>query len=156
MTVNPPDPSSHVIDSAGRIDPVWNRFFRDLWRQGKDLVSDAAGLDTAKASVTQTWSAGFLIEVPTDKAYSFPRVGLEGTIDEITVVTTTGTCTVTISIDGNDLIDGALAASTTRNTETYTQGNEISNEQDLAITVSSSSAPENLSITLRGTRTLAA
>jgi len=155
MTAQPPDPSSRVIDPAGRIDPVWNRFFRQLWRQGKDLVSDAAGLETAKASVSQPWAASILIEVPTDKTYSFPRAGLEGTIDEITVVTTAGTCTVTLSIGGFD-VGGGLAASTTQATYVYVTDNTLGNEDDIALTISSASSPENLSVTLRGTRTMEA
>ena len=156
MTANvPPEVSSRVVDPNGRIDPVWNKFFREIWRLGKTLTETTGTLSSGKAAASQAWSSGVLIEVPTDKAYNFPRVGHDGTIDEITVVTTTGTCTVTISIDGNPLIDGALAASTTQTTETYTQGNELSAEQDITITVSSASAPENLSVTLRGTRTFA-
>ena len=153
MTVQPPEPSSRVIDSSGRIDPVWNRFFRDLWRQGKELVSDAAGFESGKASTTQTWTASVLIENPSNKAYSFPRVGVPGTIDEITVVTTSGSCTATISVGGNDLPGGALSATTTEFTEIFLFNNEVLDESDLVITVSSASSPADLSVTIRGTRT---
>lgn len=156
MTTTPPDPSSRVVDTSGRIDPVWDRFFRSIHRLATDLTTTSGTLTSGKAAATQDWADATIIEAPEDKAYTFAAVGFDGEITEVITQTTAGSCTVTVAIAGNDLSGDANSATTTRETTYHDSNNALTDGDDITITVSSTSGAEGLSVTLRGTRTLAA
>lgn len=120
-----------------------------------------AAKNAASAAATSAALANFgwpvFIEFPDNKAY---RVCLRSpvafTINSVTTRSTSGTCTVTVSIDGVNLGGTANSVSTTESTQSHTSANAVAVDADVTVTVTSNSTPgaENVAIMLNCTRTL--
>lgn len=156
MTTSPPDPSARIVDPNGRVDPVWDRWLRSMWRQLTDATSSTGTLSSGKAAVEQPFAEGLLIEFADDKSYPFVELGFDATITEVVTKTTSGSCTVTVTINSTPLGGGASSATTTKSTTYHESNNALTAGDDITITVSSNSSAEGVSVTLKGTRTFAA
>lgn len=152
---NVPDFSERPTAEGGLWTQRWYAWFKTVDRTIKSLSTDASGLSSGKASVSQPFAEALIIEIPQDKAYVFVNLALEGTITEVVTQTASGTCTVTVDIDGLELGGPANSASTTKETQLHSERNTIRDGSTVTVTVSSNSSATDLSITLRGTRTLA-
>jgi hypothetical protein len=78
------------------------------------------------------------------------------TITEVTTRCTTGTSTVTVTINGTPLGGTANSASTTEQSQAHASANVVAAGDTLAIVVSSNAACEMLTVDIAGTMTLAA
>lgn len=155
MTTKLPDASSLVVDENRRLTTPWRDALASVMRQLTSINSSLTDVDGSKASTDQTYAESAYIEYPTDKDYQFVAMGFDGTIEEVVTETESGTCTVTVLINDVALGDGSNAASTTRDTVAHTSANTLADGDDVTIQVSSNSAAVGLSVTLRGSRTLA-
>jgi len=153
MTIQPPDPSSRVVDPQARIDPIWDRFLRNLWRRVADNDVSITALQAGRATLEQPWSWSTLIQTPANTSYVFPNVLPNGLIEEITTVTSSGTCTVQVLIDGTTMTGPSNSASTTEQT-TYQQNGEMPQGGKLTITITNNSSAANLAVVVRGSQTL--
>ena len=119
------------------------------------LVSDTGALQLL--AVEQVWSESVLVEYADDKAYMLiPKAAHAWTIDAVTTISSTGTCTATITIDGVALGGGANAASTTIETIAHTSANVLPVDGVLILTVSANASCEGLSVQIKGRRTFVA
>lgn len=153
MTIQPPDPSSRVVDPQSRIDPIWDRFLRNLWRRVAANETSITTLTAGRAGLEQPWTWSTLIQTPANTSYVFPNVLPNGLIEEVTTVTTSGTCTVQCLIDGTTMTGANNSASTTEQT-TYQQNGETPQGGKLTITITNNSSAANLTVVLRGSQTL--
>lgn len=153
MTIQPPDPSSRVVDPQARIDPIWDRFLRNIWRRVAANETSVATLEAGRAGLDQAWSWSTLIQTPANTSYVFPNVLPTGTIEEVTTVTTSGTCTVQCLIDGTSMTGPSNSGSTTEQT-TYQQNGQTPQGGKLTITITNNSSAANLTVVLRGSQTL--
>jgi len=119
------------------------------------IATSGSFSDLEDFSITLTDQISFVIEYPDNKDY---LIGLDmkfaGTVVEITAKSSTGTCTLTPKINGTTITGGAVSVSSTEATSTATAANAFSAGNDLAVTVSSNSACENMAVTIKFTRVL--
>lgn len=128
-----------------------------LQRRFQTSDNDTEGGLGAKASVAQVASGHWLIEAPDDKTYAVMQKAAYGfTITEVTTRCTTGTCTVTVKINGTALGGTANSASTSEQSQAHSSANVVAAGDTVAIVVSSNSSCENLTVDIAGTMTLAA
>ena len=122
-------------------------------------ISDITGLQTAldsKAIIEQVEQTSIFVKAPTDGTETvILKAGYPFLITEVTTISTSGTCTLAVSINGLALGGSSNAVSTSEVSEAHSTNNAVSIGDDVEITVSSNSSCENLSISLTGTRYLA-
>ena len=117
----------------------------------RDLGGDFDGV------LSQPISAHWLIEAADDKTYTVIQKSAQAfTISEVTTITTAGTCTVTITINGTPLGGTANSASTVEQTQTHSSSNAVAIGDTVAIVVSSNASAEGLTVDIAGTTELAA
>ena len=122
-------------------------------------ISDITGLQTAldsKAIIEQVEQTSIFVKAPADGTETvILKAGYPFLITEVTTISTSGTCTLAVSINGLALGGSSNAVSTSEVSEAHSTNNAVSIGDDVEITVSSNSSCENLSISLTGTRYLA-
>ena len=122
-------------------------------------ISDITGLQTAldsKAIIEQVEQTSIFIKTPADGTERvILKAGYVFSITEVTTISTSGTCTLAVSINGLALGGSSNAVSTSEVSEAHSTDNAVSIGDDVEITISSNSSCENLSISLTGTRYLA-
>jgi hypothetical protein len=122
-------------------------------------ISDITGLQTAldsKAIIEQVEQTSIFVKAPADGTERvILKAGYVFSITEVTTISTSGTCTLAVSINGLALGGSANAVSTSEVSEAHSTDNAVSIGDDVEITVSSNSSCENLSISLTGIRNLA-
>jgi len=155
VTLKTPDPSASLVGEAGRPSVRWLEYFRSVARELTTLTSSADTLDSGKAAASQPFSEALLIETPSDKDYPFIDLNIDGTIDKVTAKTASGTCTITVKINGVAIGGSALAVTSTEAFTEHGGSNELTDGDNITVTVSSNSSATDLSISIRGTRTLA-
>lgn len=97
-----------------------------------------------------------LIEVPSDKDYKLiVKSPYACTITETTTISTTGTCTATFKINTTALGGTANSVSTSEQSQAHSSANSASAGDDIVLTISSNSSCENMSFTIKFTRSLA-
>ena len=118
---------------------------------------DSTGGLAGKASVDQIASGHWLIPEPEDKTYTvIQKAASAFTITETTTRCTTGTCTVTVQINGTPLGGTANSASSTEQSQAHSSANEVAAGDTVSIVVSSNSSSEMLTVDIAGTMVLAA
>lgn len=131
-------------------------FYRFVMEEKRQNAANASAI-TGKASTTQTAFMTFLIETADDKDY---RVLINSpiafTINSVTTKSSTGTCTLTGKINTTALGGTANSVSTTESEQAHTSANAVAVGDDVVLTVSSNSAAENVSVTIKCTLALAA
>jgi uncharacterized Zn-binding protein involved in type VI secretion len=114
-----------------------------------------AALDAKAAAVQVFFLSGF-IETPSNKTYRVAtRMPYGCTINSITAISASGTCTLTGKIDAVALGGTANSVSSTEQEQTHSSANTVSAGNDIDITISSNSSCADLSFTIKLTRTLA-
>ena len=151
-----PDPSSRVIDDNGKITSRWYNYFQTITRLVRSFSTDDIAEEVGeRASKTQPFSDATFIEFPDDKDYVFLSLGITGTITSVEAVCASGTCTVTVLINGTALGGDASSVTTAESIENHVSDNALTPDDNVTIQVSDTSSVEGLSVTLRGSRTLA-
>lgn len=158
MAIEVPDASVPISVGDGRPSQAWyailSRLVGVFNRVNVDVNNPGSGL-LSRAAKTQSDFQAVYIEFADDKEYPFVDWAWDFEIEEVSTVAQSGTCTVTIEINGTPLGGSANSASTTPDTEVHSSDNVVEDGDTVAIVVSSNSSCEGLSVTLRGTRTLA-
>lgn len=97
-----------------------------------------------------------LIELPEERDYLLViKSPIALTITETTTKSTTGTCTATFKINSTALGGTANSVSTSEQSQAHSTSNAVAVADDIVLTVSSNSASENLSFTIKYTRDFA-
>lgn len=141
--------SFKIADGGGGVSGEMHRWMKDQRRR-----SDALG--SGKAAATQTMFSSWLIEYPENKNYMvIVNSPIAFTIDSVTTKCTTGTCFVTVFINGTDLGGTYNSVSTSEQTQAHGADNEVAVGDDVTIVVTSNASAENVSVTLSCTVALA-
>lgn len=118
------------------------------------LVKAANSATSVIPSAEQVWREPITVEFPDDKDYLLSCFEPFGwSIDGVATRAASGSCTVTISIDGTPLGGGSNSAGTTRATVEHTSANDVSVGAQIVLTISGNSSCEGLNIVLIGRRT---
>lgn len=124
--------------------------------------NDAANTLTISATggggvaTSQPWSSTIYIETPTNKTYPVLTESVVGlTVTSVRTVTDSGSCTVTVNIDGVNLGGSPNAASSTPEVQNHSSANVLAAAQDLNVVVSANATASGLRVTISGTRNLA-
>lgn len=105
---------------------------------------------------TQTDFISGIIAVPTNTDYRIVvQLPYALTISSTTTRSTSGTCTATFKINTTALGGSANSVSTTEEEQAHASSNAAAAGDDLVITVSANATCQNLSFTIKFTRTLA-
>lgn len=108
------------------------------------------------AAKPQTDFISGLIAVATDSDYKIVvKLPYALTITSTTTISASGTCTATFKINTTALGGTANSVSTSEQEQAHSSSNVASVGDDLVITISSNSACQNFSFTIKFTRTLA-
>ena len=122
-------------------------------------ISDITGLQTAldsKAIIEQVEQTSIFIKTPADGTETvILNAGYPFLITEVTTISTSGTCTLAVSINGLALGGSPNAVSISEVSEVHAADNAVPIGGAVEITVSANSSCENLSISLTGIRNLA-
>lgn len=117
------------------------------------LAENRAAIDALEASAAaklQNFFTSVLILTPEDQDYKIVvKSPIQFTIQSITTISTTGTCTLTGKINTTALGGTANSVSTTEQEQTHSSSNVVGVGDDVVLTVSSNSAAENVSVTLK-------
>lgn len=141
------DPNADRIafwdDSAGAFD--WLVPNTGLTVSGTNL--------NVSASVVEDWSA--FIATPSNKSYKIVvNSSFAATINEVTTVCVSGTCTVTGKINTTALGGTANSASSSETTQTHVSSNSVAVGDDIVLTISSNSSCADLTVKIKYTRTV--
>jgi len=129
---------------------------------GQFLSTNGAGANPSWAAVgsipslTQTEFISGIIAVPTNADYKIVvNIPYAVTITDTTTISTSGTCTATFKINTTALGGTANSVSISEQTQTHSSANAAAAGDDIVITVSANSTCQNMSFTIKMTRTLA-
>lgn len=121
---------------------------------GGSWVELATGTVGAAATQTGEMIAGFIAS-PSDKDYRIVvKMAHGGTITETTTISAAGTCTATFKTNSTALGGTANSVSTSEQSQSHSSSNTFSAGDDLVLTVSSNSSCEDMSFSIKYTRTL--
>lgn len=124
------------------------------------LAENRAAIDAVeagKAALSQTMVMSALIEFADNKDYILLlNSPIAFTIIGITTVCSTGSCTLTGSINSTALGGTANSVTTSPQTQVHASANAVSTTDSVKITISSNSGAENVAVMLHCTRSLAA
>lgn len=126
----------------------------DVWFRHFDKIGD---VDTLTDKVTtlsgDVWS--WFVEFPDDKDYDFIiNLPYAGSINSVTTISSTGTCTFTGKINTTALGGTANSVSSTESEQAHTTANAFIVGDNFRGTVSSNSGCENMTVTVKVTRTI--
>ena len=129
------------------------------WGSITGTLADQTDLATAlngKAGTSQTdFIAGF-IEIPDNQDYRLVvNAPYAMTITSTTTRCVSGTCTATFKINTTALGGTANSVSTAEQEQAHASANAVAAGDDIVLTVSSNSSCEDMSFTIKFTRTLA-
>ena len=147
------------IPATAWTDPNQHRVMKTIEDKVNAASVAIAGLTGLTGSLElvaleQVYDDDVLIEFADDKAYLLiAKAAYERTIDSVTTIASTGTCTVDLSIDGVSLGGGSNAASATLVTVDHTSTNVLPVGGALSATVSANASCEGLAVCIRYRRT---
>lgn len=110
------------------------------------------------STITETFTVrqiDWFVEVPTNKSYTIMAAAkVNGTVNNFTVKTSAGTCTLAIAKNGTNITGlGAIAVTSTVQTVNATALNTFVVGDKLTMTVSANAAAANLEFSLKYTQT---
>lgn len=121
-----------------------------------DIDADTARATLVAATNDQTESTAVFVETVADGTKEIIlNSPYEFTITSVTTKSSTGTCTLGVTINGTPLGGSTNAVSTSEVTEAHASDNVVTAGDDVALVVSGNSSCENMAIMIAGTRTLA-
>lgn len=121
------------------------------------VTIDRAQAGSSGASTTQADECiSGLIVTPSNGDYRIVvKAPHGGTITEVTTISASGTCTLTVKINTTALSGTANSVSSTEQSQTHSSANIFSAGDDIVLTVSSNSSCSKMTFTIKYTRTLA-
>lgn len=119
-------------------------------RNNKENVEDFVRFSVQNAVGTTTLSDATVIERPVNSTYTFLNSGWNGSINTVATKTVSGTCTVTVTINGTPLGGSPNAASSTKQEQSHTTSNIVAEGDDIAFVVSDAADPTFLSVSITG------
>lgn len=145
------------VDQANDLIEIVDMSETGAARNKKIAIDELLGLASGSgASTTQTGEmiAGF-IAVPDDKSYTIAlKMAHGGTITETTTKSVSGTCTATFKINSTALGGTANSVSSAEQSQAHASTNTFVAGDDIVLTVSSNSSCEDMSFSIKYTRTL--
>lgn len=115
--------------------------------------TDTSLTATREAIAVDVWS--WFIEFPDNKDYDFiVNLPYAGSINSVTTISSTGTCTFTGKINTTALGGTANSVSTSESTQAHASANAFVAGDNFRGTVSSNSGCENMTVTVKVTRTI--
>ena len=109
----------------------------------------------AKASSTFIDAMSYFIETVADKTYKIVvKIPFAGTINSITTICASGTCTLTGEVNNTALGGTANSVSSSESEQTHSSANTFAVGDDIQITISSNSSCVDMSFTIKFTRTI--
>jgi len=117
-------------------------------KQIENLVSDIAQAKTRL--IVLYFPADAISDAQIWEAINLP---FAGTVDSITTISASGTCTLTGSINGTNLGGTANSVSTTEQTQTHSTANSFVSGDDIELTASSNSSCAGMAVTVKLTLT---
>lgn len=113
-------------------------------------------VDDAVISDSQIFQLSGFIESPSDKTYRvIKKIPYACTVNSITTVCASGTCTLTGKIDSVSLGGTANSVSSAEQEQAHVSTNSVSAGNDIDVTISSNSSCADLAFTIKLTRTMA-
>ena len=123
---------------------------------GEDGSKSTAEALEEKAGLNQVTSGHWLFPFPEDGSnVVIGKAPQAFTITEVTTICTTGTCTVTVEINGTPLGGSANSASTSEQSQAHSSANEVEAGDTVEIVISSNSGCEGLTVDVAATIVLA-
>jgi hypothetical protein len=120
---------------------------------GQFLKQGADDPEWATVSVVELWS--WLIEFPDDKDYDFIiNLPFPGSVNSTTTISAAGTCIFTGKINTTALGGTANSVSTSEQEQAHTTANAFVAGDNFRGTVSGNSGCENMTVTVKVTRTI--
>lgn len=120
------------------------------------IEDSISGLGTTKAGLPQITAGHWLIPEAEDKTYTvIQKAAFAFTITETTTKAVSGSCTVTLKINGTALGGTANSATTSEQSQSHSSGNEVAAGDTLDIVISGNASCEMLTIDVAGTMDLA-
>ena len=147
------------IPATAWTDPNQHRVMKTIEDKVNAASVAIAGLTGLTGSLElvaleQVWPESVTLPFADDGSYPLdPKASFEWTIDSVTTIANTGTCTATLTIDGVPLGGGANAASTALLTVDHTSANVLPVDGALVLTISASASCEGLVVKMAGRRT---
>lgn len=106
-------------------------------------------------SLTQPHGEHVLIDYADDRAYPIIQSSeIAWTIDSVVAKCASGSCTVTVSVDGSSLGGGANSVTTAESTVTHSTANTVAAGATIRVTISSNSSAESVAVSIIGTKSL--
>lgn len=168
MKITVPTGSQSVIGKDGTVNPAWYTLFQKL-ANASNTLNDAVGITRNSVSATSEQVGALVIPDATqlhgehvtidyadDRAYPIVQFSeCAWTILAVVAKCSTGSCTVTVDIDGTPLGGGANSVSTTEGNVGHSTANAVSVGSTITVTISSNSSAELVAVSLVGERELA-
>lgn len=147
-----PDANAPMIDlKTGAPTQVW-------YKQQRAVAEKIFGAEKGLGEQAETFAVEFgswVIEFPDEKTYRLIiNVPYGFTIDSVSTVSDTGTCTATVKINGTPLGGTANSVSTSLDVQTHESANVVEVGDTVSLEITSNSSCEGMTITIAGTRTL--
>ena len=109
-----------------------------------------------KPALDQTEQTSIFIKAPEDGTEKvILKAAYPFTITEVTTISTSGTCTLAVSINATALGGSSNSVSTSEVSQAHSTDNSVAIGDDVSISISSNASCENLNVSLTGVRTLA-
>lgn len=149
MTINAPNPRNRNIDpKTGTLDPALHTFFNRV-------ATGIAGVQSQIDGLVQPHGEHVLIDYADDRAYPIIQSSeIAWTIDSVVAKCASGSCTVTVSVDGSSLGGGANSVTTAESTVTHSTANTVAAGATITVTISSNSSAESVAVSIIGTKSL--
>jgi hypothetical protein len=146
-----PNAAEALVDDVRKPTSSWYRIFQRLIAAFNQTAADTAG----KSAKEQAWQDAVLIEFADNKTYRFVSWAFPWTITSVVTRSLSGTCTLTVAINGTPLGGSANSVSASEETQAHSSANAVAAGDDIELTVSANAGAEGVSVTLKGTRALA-
>lgn len=163
MKITVPTGSQSVIGKDGTVNPAWYTLFQKL-ANASNTLNDAVGITRNSVSATessipdatQLHGEHVTIDYADDRAYPIVQFSeCAWTILAVVAKCSTGSCTVTVDIDGTPLGGGANSVSTTEGNVGHSTANAVLVGSTITVTISSNSSAELVAVSIVGERELA-
>lgn len=116
-------------------------------------VSGNPTIAVSALSIVEDWSA--FIASPSNKSYKIVvNSSFAATINEVTTICVSGTCTVTGKINTTALGGTANSASSSETTQAHASSNSVSVGDDIVLTISANASCVDLTVKIKYTRTV--
>lgn len=149
---------TEFIQSVPLVDPKTGMPTKTALQKLNGILRGAFGAQgglPGKAGRTQVESGHWLIVAAEDGTETLiGKAPFPFTITEVTTIAKTGTCTITVKINGMALGGTANSVSTSQQSQTHSSANEVAEGDTVALVISSNSGCEGITVDIAATRNL--